>query len=85
MRSVVVSGVGRVLATETLSPPARPPAADGGMLAFGLRRRDAKESATAIATHLGVGRSPLYRTLAAYDEKPPPPPPAPVREVVWVS
>ncbi|MFH8405303.1 helix-turn-helix domain-containing protein [Streptomyces sp. NPDC018019] len=27
-----------------------------------------KESVTAIAEHLGVGRSTLYRTLAAYDE-----------------
>ncbi|MCL7492616.1 MULTISPECIES: helix-turn-helix domain-containing protein [Streptomyces] len=38
------------------------------MLAVALRRRDAKESVTAIAAHLGVGRSTLYRTLAAYDE-----------------
>ncbi|MEU9417378.1 hypothetical protein [Streptomyces sp. NPDC048272] len=33
-----------------------------------MRRRDAKESVTAIAARLGVGRSILYRTLAAYDE-----------------
>lgn len=46
----------------------RPPAVDGDMLAVALRRRDAKESVTAIAKHLGVGRSTLYRTLAAYDE-----------------
>ncbi|MER5619024.1 helix-turn-helix domain-containing protein [Streptomyces sp. NPDC002215] len=32
------------------------------MLAVALRRRDAKESVTAIAGHLGVGRSTLYRT-----------------------
>ncbi|MEU3350969.1 helix-turn-helix domain-containing protein [Streptomyces sp. NPDC037389] len=38
------------------------------MLAVVLRRRDTKESVTAIAEHLGVGRSTLYRTLAAYDE-----------------
>ncbi|MEV8535843.1 recombinase family protein [Streptomyces sp. NPDC051211] len=46
----------------------RPPAVDADMLAVALRRRDAKESVTAIAEHLGVGRSTLYRTLAAYDE-----------------
>ncbi|MFJ9079358.1 recombinase family protein [Streptomyces sp. NPDC102278] len=46
----------------------RPPAIDGDMLAVALRRRDAEESVTAIAKHLGVGRSTLYRTLAAYDE-----------------
>ncbi|MFF2026700.1 recombinase family protein [Streptomyces sp. NPDC058171] len=45
----------------------RPPAVDGDMLAVVLRRRDANESVTSIARHLGVGRS-LYRTLAAYDE-----------------
>ncbi|MCX5417867.1 helix-turn-helix domain-containing protein [Streptomyces sp. NBC_00059] len=38
------------------------------MLAVALRRRDAKESVTAIAEHLGVGSSTLYRTLPAYDE-----------------
>ncbi|MCX5174449.1 helix-turn-helix domain-containing protein [Streptomyces virginiae] len=38
------------------------------MLTIALRRRDAKESVTAIAARLGVGRSTLYRTLAAYDE-----------------
>ncbi|MCY0942530.1 helix-turn-helix domain-containing protein [Streptomyces antarcticus] len=41
---------------------------DGDMLAVALRRRDARESVTAIAAHLGVGRSTLYRTLSAYDE-----------------
>ncbi|MFE1228106.1 recombinase family protein [Streptomyces sp. NPDC058745] len=45
----------------------RPPAVDGDMLAVALRRRDAKESVASIARQLGVGRSPLYRTLAAYD------------------
>ncbi|MET9468876.1 helix-turn-helix domain-containing protein [Streptomyces sp. NPDC006544] len=38
------------------------------MLAVALRRRDAKEPVTAIASHLGVGRSTLYRTLSANDE-----------------
>ncbi len=38
------------------------------MLAAALRRRDAKESVTVIAAHLGIGRSTLYRTLSAYDE-----------------
>ncbi|MFJ5850875.1 helix-turn-helix domain-containing protein [Streptomyces sp. NPDC092903] len=46
----------------------RPSAVDGDMLAVALRRRDAKESVTAIARHLGTGRSTLYRTFAAYDE-----------------
>ncbi|GAA1328704.1 hypothetical protein GCM10009647_066960 [Streptomyces sanglieri] len=46
----------------------RPPAIDGDMLAVALRRRDARESVTAIAKHLGIGCSTLYRTLAAYDE-----------------
>ncbi|MER6409446.1 helix-turn-helix domain-containing protein [Streptomyces viridosporus] len=46
----------------------RPPAVDGDMLAVALRRRDANEPVTSIARHLGVGRSTLYRTLAAYDE-----------------
>ncbi|MFH8582276.1 helix-turn-helix domain-containing protein [Streptomyces zaomyceticus] len=46
----------------------RPPAVDGDMLAVALCRRDAKEPVTSIARHLGVGRSTLYRTLAAYDE-----------------
>ncbi|OKK14926.1 hypothetical protein AMK09_26460 [Streptomyces sp. CB02488] len=46
----------------------RPPAIDGDMLAVALRRRDAEESVTSIARYLGIGRSTLYRTLAAYDE-----------------
>ncbi|MFE9468724.1 helix-turn-helix domain-containing protein [Streptomyces virginiae] len=33
-----------------------------------LRCRDAQESITAIAPHLGVGRSTLYRALAACGE-----------------
>lgn len=36
----------------------RPPAADGDVLAVALRRRDAKESVTTIASHLGVGAPP---------------------------
>ncbi|WP_328765327.1 helix-turn-helix domain-containing protein [Streptomyces sp. NBC_00272] len=49
--------------------PRRPPSAvDGDMLAVALRRREAEESVTSIARHLGIGRSTLYRTLAAYDE-----------------
>ncbi|MEV8334300.1 helix-turn-helix domain-containing protein [Streptomyces niveus] len=46
----------------------RPLAVDGDMLAVALRRRDANEPVTSIARRLGVGRSTLYRTLAAYDE-----------------
>ncbi|MFF9527100.1 hypothetical protein ACF1DV_34765 [Streptomyces achromogenes] len=38
------------------------------MLAVALRRHDANEPVTSIARHPGVGRSPLYRTLPAYDE-----------------
>ncbi|THA74880.1 helix-turn-helix domain-containing protein [Streptomyces sp. A0592] len=45
----------------------RPSAVDGDMLAGALRRRDAKDSVTAIARHLGIGRCTLYRTFAAYD------------------
>ncbi|MFF2852053.1 helix-turn-helix domain-containing protein [Streptomyces sp. NPDC058001] len=52
----------------------RPPAVDGDMLTVTLRRRDTQESVTAIRAHLGIGRSTLYRTLAAY-EKPAPPRP----------
>ncbi|MER7669630.1 recombinase family protein [Kitasatospora sp. NPDC096128] len=46
----------------------RPPALDADQLAIALRRRDADEPITAIAKHLGVGRSTLYRALAAHDE-----------------
>ncbi|MFI6986755.1 recombinase family protein [Embleya sp. NPDC050154] len=46
----------------------RPAAVDGDMLAVALRRRDADESVTSIARRLGIGRSTLYRTLAAYNE-----------------
>ncbi|WP_201301871.1 recombinase family protein [Streptomyces tendae] len=45
-----------------------PPAVDADMLAVALRRRDAKESVTAIAEHLGICHSTLYRTLTTYDE-----------------
>ncbi|MFJ9459977.1 helix-turn-helix domain-containing protein [Kitasatospora sp. NPDC101447] len=41
---------------------------DGDMLAVALRRGEANEPVTLIARYLGVGRSTLYRTLAAYDE-----------------
>ncbi|MFE7712492.1 helix-turn-helix domain-containing protein [Streptomyces sp. NPDC057486] len=47
----------------------RRPAIDGDKLAVALRRRDANESVTAIARHLGVGRSTLYRVLAAYEDE----------------
>ncbi|WP_239516371.1 helix-turn-helix domain-containing protein [Streptomyces sp. ICC4] len=43
------------------------------MLAVALRRRDAKESVTAIVKHLGVGRSTLY---APSPPTPKPSPPA---------
>ncbi|MGW5950262.1 hypothetical protein [Streptomyces celluloflavus] len=51
----------------------RPPAVDGDISPSPCatappRRRAAKESVTAITAHLGVDRSPLYRTLASYDE-----------------
>ncbi|MFI6006755.1 hypothetical protein ACIA98_41535 [Streptomyces sp. NPDC051366] len=46
----------------------RPPAIDGDMLDVTLIRCDATESVAAIAKHLGIGRSPFYGTLAAYDE-----------------
>ncbi|MFE9313445.1 helix-turn-helix domain-containing protein [Streptomyces sp. NPDC088353] len=36
--------------------------------AVALRRRDTRESVTTVAKHLGVGRSTLCRTPAAYDE-----------------
>lgn len=59
-------------------PTPRPPCATGISTAFSatapsgrvvaLRHRDAKESVTSIAEHLGIDRSTLYRTLAAYDE-----------------
>lgn len=36
--------------------------------AVALPRRNTKESVTAIAAHLGVGRSTLYRTQGAHDK-----------------
>ncbi|MFF2078305.1 helix-turn-helix domain-containing protein [Kitasatospora sp. NPDC058162] len=43
----------------------RPPALDDDQLAVALRRRDASKPITAIARHHGIGRSTLYRALAA--------------------
>jgi len=45
----------------------RPPALDPDTLAVALARRARGESVTAIAAHLGIGRSTLYRAL---DEQP---------------
>ena len=41
----------------------RPPALDPDTLAVALARRARGESVTAIAAHLGIGRSTLYRAL----------------------
>lgn len=43
----------------------RPPALDPDTLAVALARRARGESVTAIAAHLGIGRSTLYRALDA--------------------
>lgn len=43
--------------------PGRPPAVSDGILAVVRARRDDGESVTAIARHLGIGRSTLYRAL----------------------
>ncbi|MFB7254873.1 recombinase family protein [Streptomyces nojiriensis] len=59
--------IGLDTAAENGNHGGRPPAIDADKLAVALRRR-ANESVTSIARHLGVGRSTLYRTLAAYDE-----------------
>ncbi|EDX21263.1 hypothetical protein SSAG_01054 [Streptomyces sp. Mg1] len=45
------------------------PATSLAALAVTLRRRAAKESVTAIAGHLSVGRSTLCCTLAAFDAR----------------
>jgi DNA-binding phage protein len=37
---------------------------DADLLAVALARRERGESVTAIANHLGIGRSTLYRALA---------------------
>lgn len=57
------------------------------MLAVALRRRDAKESVTAIAIamHLGLGRSTLYRRLPVYDEAVAPPENAPASSARPIS
>jgi DNA invertase Pin-like site-specific DNA recombinase len=46
----------------------RPAAADDDTLAIARARRTRGESVTAIATHLGIGRSTLYRALADNSE-----------------
>lgn len=45
----------------------RPPALDHDTLAVALARHARGESVTAIATHLGIGRSTLYRALSEHD------------------
>jgi DNA invertase Pin-like site-specific DNA recombinase len=46
----------------------RPAAVDDDTLAIARARRTRGESVTAIATHLGIGRSTLYRALADNSE-----------------
>jgi DNA invertase Pin-like site-specific DNA recombinase len=46
----------------------RPAAVDDNTLAIARARRTRGESVTAIATHLGIGRSTLYRALADNSE-----------------
>ncbi len=48
----------------------RPRAVDSDTLAVARDRHARGESVTTIATHLGVGRSTLYRALAPQDETP---------------
>jgi DNA invertase Pin-like site-specific DNA recombinase len=48
----------------------RPPAVDPDTLAIALARRARGESATAIAIHLDIGCSTLYRALQAHDAQP---------------
>ena len=48
----------------------RPPAVDPDTLAIALARRARGESVTAIAAHLDIGRSTLYRALQAHDTQP---------------
>ncbi|MER5326326.1 helix-turn-helix domain-containing protein [Streptosporangium roseum] len=45
----------------------RPPALDADTLAIARDRRNRGESITAVAKHLGVGRSTLYRALEGDD------------------
>ena len=46
----------------------RPASVDDDTLAIARARRTRGESVTAIATHLGIGRSTLYRALAENSE-----------------
>jgi DNA invertase Pin-like site-specific DNA recombinase len=48
----------------------RPAVVDADTLAVALDRQKRGESVTAIAVHLGVGRSTLYRALAAHGDEP---------------
>ncbi|MET8339619.1 recombinase family protein [Streptosporangium canum] len=47
----------------------RPPALDADTLAIARDRRNCGESITAVARHLGVGRSTLYRALEGDDRR----------------
>lgn len=49
-------------------------AVDDDILAVAHARRDRGESVTAIARHLGIGRSTLYRALEVGHDRPVPPP-----------
>lgn len=55
----------------------RPPAVDHDTLAIAIARRARGESVTAIATHLHIGRSTLYRALEPYEAQAPTPPGSP--------
>jgi DNA invertase Pin-like site-specific DNA recombinase len=55
----------------------RPPAVDHDTLAIAIARRTRGESVTAIATHLNIGRSTLYRALEPYEAQAPIPPGSP--------
>ena len=52
----------------------RPPAVDDDTLAIAIARRTSGESVTAIARHLRIGRSTLYRALEPHDAQAPAPP-----------
>jgi DNA invertase Pin-like site-specific DNA recombinase len=55
----------------------RPPAVDHDTLAIAIARRARGESVSAIATHLQIGRSTLYRALEPYEAQAPKPVVAP--------